>query len=61
MTGYLNKETATRATIDEEGWVHTGDIGYYDDNEAFNIVDRIKDLIKVKALQVKQALSTFYF
>ncbi|XP_063852359.1 probable 4-coumarate--CoA ligase 3 [Scylla paramamosain] len=52
MTGYLNNEAATRATIDEDGWVHSGDIGYYDDNESFNIVDRIKELIKVKAMQV---------
>ncbi|XP_045131852.1 4-coumarate--CoA ligase-like [Portunus trituberculatus] len=52
MTGYLNNETATRATIDEDGWVHSGDIGYYDDSESFNIVDRIKELIKVKAMQV---------
>lgn len=52
MTGYLNNEAATLATIDEDRWLHSGDIGYYDDKGSFTIVDRIKELIKVKALQV---------
>ena len=53
MTGYINNETATRETIDADGWVHSGDIGYYDHDNYFTIVDRSKDLIKVKALQVR--------
>lgn len=52
MKGYFNNEEATRATIDSEGWLHTGDIGYYDQNSSFFIVDRIKELIKVKGFQV---------
>ncbi|XP_069168777.1 uncharacterized protein [Procambarus clarkii] len=52
MTGYYRKPDATSATIDSEGWLHSGDIGSCDEEGSFAIVDRIKDLIKVKALQV---------
>ncbi|KAG0713951.1 4-coumarate--CoA ligase [Chionoecetes opilio] len=52
MTGYINNEAATRETIDADGWVHSGDIVYYDADANFTIVDRCKELIKVKALQV---------
>ncbi|KAJ9586102.1 hypothetical protein L9F63_020254, partial [Diploptera punctata] len=52
MLGYLNNEEATRDTIDSEGWLHTGDVAYYDEDEYFYIVDRTKELIKVKANQV---------
>ncbi|KAF2366204.1 AMP-binding enzyme C-terminal domain [Trinorchestia longiramus] len=52
MAGYHNRPDATKDTIDEDGWLHTGDIAVYDDDGFFSIVDRIKELIKVKALQV---------
>ncbi len=55
MNGYINNEEATRATIDEEGWMHSGDIGFCDQDGFFSIVDRAKDLIKVKAFQVGKA------
>ncbi|KAH0461919.1 hypothetical protein IEQ34_009494 [Dendrobium chrysotoxum] len=55
MKGYLNDPEATEATIDAEGWLHTGDIGYVDDDEEIYIVDRLKELIKYKGFQVAPA------
>nr|AIS92506.1 4-coumarate:CoA ligase 2 [Epimedium sagittatum] len=55
MKGYLNDADSTAATIDVEGWLHTGDIGYVDDDEEVFIVDRVKELIKFKGFQVPPA------
>lgn len=55
MRGYINNKAATQQTIDADGWLHTGDIGYYDDNGEWYIVDRIKELIKYKGYQVPPA------
>lgn len=52
MMGYLNNEESTAETIDEDGWLHTGDVAYYDEDCYFYIVDRCKELIKVKGNQV---------
>lgn len=45
MKGYWNDEQATKAAIDEDGWMHTGDIGVFDENGYLNIVGRSKDTI----------------
>ncbi len=55
MRGYLNRPEATVAMIDADGWLRTGDIGYADGEGSFYIVDRLKELIKVKGFQVAPA------
>lgn len=52
MKGYFNNEKATKETVDADGWLHTGDVAYYDQDGFFYIVDRTKELIKVKGNQV---------
>jgi acyl-CoA synthetase (AMP-forming)/AMP-acid ligase II len=55
MAGYLNNDEATAATIDADGWLHTGDIAVRDADGFYSIVDRLKELIKYKGFQVPPA------
>ncbi|WP_370326449.1 4-coumarate--CoA ligase family protein [Euzebya sp.] len=55
MKGYLNNPEATAATIDDDGWLHTGDIARIDADGHVYIVDRLKELIKYKGFQVPPA------
>ncbi|CAL4111307.1 unnamed protein product, partial [Meganyctiphanes norvegica] len=55
MKGYFRNKKATEETIDEDGWVHTGDIARCDHDQNIFIVDRLKELIKVKGMQVAPA------
>jgi acyl-CoA synthetase (AMP-forming)/AMP-acid ligase II len=55
MRGYRGRPAATAATIDADGWLHTGDLGAVDADGVVRITDRLKELIKVKGFQVAPA------
>ncbi|RYC04896.1 AMP-dependent synthetase/ligase [Nocardioides zhouii] len=47
--GYHLQDQATRALIDDDGWIHTGDIGTVDEDGFYSVVDRKKELIITSA------------
>lgn len=55
MQGYLNNDQATRETLTDDGWLRTGDLAKVDEEGHFYMVDRLKELIKVKGFQVPPA------
>ncbi|WP_405070251.1 AMP-binding protein [Kribbella sp. NBC_01510] len=55
MKGYLGRQAETDATIDPDGWLHTGDIGRVDERGYLYVVDRVKELIKYHGYQVPPA------
>lgn len=55
MKGYFGNLEATVSTLDEDGWLHTGDVAEFDEDGHVYIVDRVKELIKYKGFQVPPA------
>ena len=55
MKGYLGRPEETSATVDTDGWLHTGDVATVDADGWWYIVDRVKELIKYKGYQVPPA------
>ncbi|KAB7503754.1 putative 4-coumarate--CoA ligase 3 [Armadillidium nasatum] len=51
MKGYFKNQKATENTL-KNGWIRTGDVGYYDEEEFFYVTDRLKNIIKVDGCQV---------
>jgi fatty-acyl-CoA synthase len=63
MERYLNRPDATTATIDEDGWLHTGDLGSLDDDGLLSFHGRLRDMIvrggeNVYALEVENAIES---
>jgi len=63
MNGYLGDVAATAATVDDDGWLHSGDLGRLDADGNLLIVDRLKDMIKpggenVSPAEVERVIST---
>lgn len=55
MKGYLNDPDSTAFTVDKDGWLKSGDVGYVDEDDEVFIVDRVKEIIKYKGYQVPPA------
>lgn len=55
MKGYFENQVANEDIFRPGGWMRTGDMAYYDENDAFYITERLKELIKVKGYQVAPA------
>ncbi len=62
MLGYLDDPAATRAAVDADGWLHTGDVGWLDPRGYLTITDRLKDMyicggFNVYPAEVEQVLA----
>jgi 4-coumarate--CoA ligase len=55
MNGYWNQPAANAETLMADGWMRTGDLGYFESGGHIFLVDRLKELIKYNALQVAPA------
>jgi long-chain acyl-CoA synthetase len=47
MIGYFNEPALTKSVFDNDGWFHTGDIGYLDENRFLMVTDRKKEIFKL--------------
>ncbi|PSN29669.1 Luciferin 4-monooxygenase [Blattella germanica] len=56
MKGYCGDLHSSSEVFDSDGFLHTGDVGYYDNQGYFFIVDRVKELIKYKGFQLEAIL-----
>ncbi|XP_014613094.1 PREDICTED: gramicidin S synthase 2-like [Polistes canadensis] len=52
MNGYYNNPQANKDAIDADGWFHTGDLAYYDEDGEIFIIDRLKETIKYQGIQI---------
>lgn len=59
MIGYHNNPVETANVWDDEGFLHTGDVGYIDEDECFYVVDRIKDMMKYQAWHVSTRMRIY--
>ncbi len=55
MRGYRGRPDETAATVDADGWLHTGDLCHFDEDGHLFVVDRLKELIKHRGHQVPPA------
>ena len=55
MLGYLDAADKTAECLSKDGWLRTGDVARYDEDGFFYITDRLKELIKVRGVQVAPA------
>lgn len=54
--GYANDENSSKSALDDNGWLITGDLVYFDDDGYLFIVSRIKDIIKYKQTRVSYTI-----
>lgn len=54
MNGYFGRDSSD--SFDDDGWLKTGDVVYYDEDSFFYIVDRIKEMLKYKSWHVPPAM-----
>jgi len=55
MKGYLNRPDATARALGADGWLRTGDLGYVDEDGYLHLVDRLKEMIKHRGIQIAPA------